>query len=233
MAVLAGYVPGEMRVLYHLPLHPGCRRIRVLMREKKLDFELKAEQVWQRREGFLVLNPAGEVPVLVDEGGTAIPDAGVIAEYLEEVHPEPTLLGHDPLARAEVRRLALWFDAKFNREVTMNLVDEKILKRFMRLGHPDSQLIRAGHANIHYHLDYIAWLCDRRTWLAGDDFSMADISAAAHLSCVDYVGDVPWEAHPGAKDWYARVKSRPSFRPILADQVPGLPPPPHYADLDF
>ncbi|RDD61517.1 glutathione S-transferase family protein [Ferruginivarius sediminum] len=222
-----------MRVLYHLPLHPGCRKIRVLMREKKLDFELKAEQVWERREGFLRLNPAGEVPVLVEDGGAVIPDAGVIAEYLEETCPEPTLLGHDPMERAEVRRLALWFDAKFNREVTINLVDEKILKRFMKLGHPDSQAIRAGHANIHYHLDYIAWLCDRRTWLAGDDFSMADIAAAAQLSCVDYVGDVPWEQHQGAKDWYARVKSRPSFRGILADQVPGLPPPSHYADLDF
>jgi glutathione S-transferase len=229
----AGYGLPAMRVLYHLPLHPGCRKIRVLMREKKLDFELKAEQVWERREGFLRLNPAGEVPVLVEDGGAVIPDAAVISEYLEETCPEPTLLGHEPMERAEVRRLALWFDAKFNREVTINLVDEKILKRFMKLGHPDSQAIRAGHANIHYHLDYIAWLCDRRTWLAGDDFSMADISAAAQLSCVDYVGDVPWEQHQGAKDWYARVKSRPSFRGILADQVPGLPPPPHYADLDF
>ena len=95
------------------------------------------------------------------------------------------------------------------------------------------QAIRNGNANIHTHLEYIAWLVDRRRWLGGDEFSLADITAAAHLSAIDYIGDVPWERHPGAKDWYARVKSRPSVRPLLADQVPGVMPPPHYADLDF
>ncbi|HET6222763.1 MAG TPA: glutathione S-transferase family protein, partial [Dongiaceae bacterium] len=98
---------------------------------------------------------------------------------------------------------------------------------------PDSQAIRAGNANIHYHLDYIAWLADRRNWLAGDDFSLADIAAAAHLSALDYIGDVPWERHADAKDWYVRVKSRPSFRALLADALPGITPPAHYADLDF
>jgi len=221
------------RVLYHLPVHVASRKVRLQLREKQLDFELKAEQVWQRRERFLRLNPAGEVPVLVEADGAYIPEGQVIAEYLEEVYPEPGLLGGSPLDRAEVRRLVAWFDHKFGREVSENLVDEKIMKRLTRSGQPDSQCIRAGLANIHYHLDYIAWLCDRRTWLAGDDFSLADIAAAAALSCVDYLGDVPWEQHPGAKDWYARVKSRPSFRDLLADKVPGLPPPPHYADLDF
>lgn len=229
----AGYGAGAMRVLYHLPVHPGCRAVRLQMGEKRLAFELKAEQTWQRREGFLRLNPAGDVPVLVEPDGAVIPEAGVIQEYLEEIYPEPTLLGESPLDRAEVRRLARWFAAKFRREVTENLVDEKLLKRVMQRGTPDSQAIRAGHANIHYHLDYIAWLSDRRSWLAGGDFSLADIAAAAELSCVDYLGDVPWERHPGAKDWYARVKSRPSFRGLLADSMPGLAPPPHYADLDF
>src|SRR3546814_441806 len=98
---------------------------------------------------------------------------------------------------------------------------------------PNSGAIRAGLANIHYHLEYIAWLCDRRRWLAGDAFSRADIVAAAELSAVDYIGDVPWGDHGGAKDWYARVKSRPSFRAILADHISGVQPPKHYADLDF
>ncbi len=107
------------------------------------------------------------------------------------------------------------------------------MKRFLGLGQPNASAIRAGHQNIHYHLDYIAWLCDRRRWLAGESFSLADIAAAAHLSAIDYLGDVPWENHAGAKDWYARVKSRPSLRAILADHIPGITPPKHYADLDF
>ena len=157
----------------------------------------------------------------------------VIVEYLDECHPEPPLIGRTPGMRAETRRLVNWFDLKFNTEVTVNLVDEKIMKRFLGLGEPDSNAIRAGSANIHYHLDYIGYLTEQRRWLAGDELTLADIAAAAHLSCVDYLGDVPWSDHPNAKDWYARIKSRPSFRPLLGDHIPGAPPPPHYADLDF
>ena len=222
-----------MRVLYHLSVDPGSRKVRILLSEKKLEAELKSEKVWERRKGFLRLNPAGEVPVLVEEDGTTIPDHWVIAEYLEEAYPEPSLIGAAPLDRAEARRICNWFDRKFRREVTDNLVQEKIMKRFLGLGEPNSSAIRAGHANIHYHLEYIGWLTDRRRWLAGDDFSLADIAAASQISAVDYLGDVPWEDHKGAKDWYARVKSRPSLRPILADLIPGIVPPKHYADLDF
>jgi glutathione S-transferase len=222
-----------MHTLYHLPLDPGSRKIRLLLREKGLEAELRAEKIWERREAFLRLNPAGEVPVLLTPDGSVIPDAVVIAEYLEDVHPEPTLLGEDPLDRAEVRRLEQWFDRKFGQEVSGLLLEEKVLKRLLGSGNPNSSAIRAANQNIHYHLDYIGWLTDRRNWLAGENVSRADLAAAAHLSCIDYLGDVPWDDHPSARDWYARIKSRPSMRPILADLLPGTPPPPHYANLDF
>jgi len=222
-----------MRTLYHVWLSPFCRKIRILLAEKKLEFQTEVELVWERRPEFLALNPAGDVPVLVEADGTAVSDSAAIAEYLEEVYPEPQMIGGAPAARAEARRLVAWFDQKFNSEVTENLVGEKIIKRMSANGQPDSTAIRAGHSNIQYHLDYIAYLMDRRTWLAGERMTLADIAAAAHLSCVDYLGDVPWDAHPGAKDWYARIKSRPSFRSILADQVPRMNPPKAYADLDF
>ena len=222
-----------MRTLYHLPLDPGSRMIRIILGEKRLEVRLKTEQVWERRESFLALNPAGEVPVLVEEDGTSIAGAPVVAEYLDEAYPDPPLIGDTALDRAEVRRLVQWFEGKFAREVSRNLIEEKINKRFLKMGQPNASAIRAGLSNIHYHLDYIGWLCDRRRWLAGESFSLADIAAAAHLSAVDYLGDVPWDEHAGAKDWYARVKSRPSMRPILADHVPGAAPPKHYADLDF
>jgi glutathione S-transferase len=222
-----------MRVLYHLWLSPFCRKVRIVLLEKKIDFKMQAENVWDRREEFLALNPAGEIPVLVEPGGTALSGSLVICEYLEETHPEPSLLGASALERAEVRRLVSWFDDKFNQEVTENLVGEKVMKRFLKLGEPDSGAIRAGHANIHYHLDYIGYLVERRKWLAGETLSLADVAAASHLSTVDYLGDVPWNEHEAAKDWYARVKSRPSFRPILGDHIPGASPARHYADLDF
>jgi glutathione S-transferase len=221
-----------MRTLYHLWLSPYARKVRIALKEKGLEFELALERVWERRPEFLAMNPAGTVPVLVEDDGSVVADSGVICEYLDEVYEEPALLGATTAERNEIRRLVAWFDQKFAHEVTDNLYREKVMKRFLG-GEPSSQAIRAGHANIRYHLDYIAWLAERRRFLAGEHFSLADIAAAAHLSSLDYLGDVPWAQHAGAKDWYARLKSRPSFRPLLADQIPGSPPPPHYADLDF
>ena len=222
-----------MLTLYHLWLSPFCRKIRVAMAEKKIDFELKVENPSERRPEFLTLNPACDVPVLVDTNGLVISNSVAIGEYLEECCPDPPLYSGNPVARAEIRRLIAWFDIKFNKEVTKNLVGEKLMKRLMRQGTPDSRAIRAGRENLHTHLEYITWLTERRNWLAGEKFSMADVAAGAHLSCLDYINDVPWEQHEPAKDWYARIKSRPAFRAILGDHIPGEPPPKHYADLDF
>ena len=222
-----------MRMVYHIWLSPYCRKIRIVLSEKNLQFDMRVEKLWERRQKFLEINPAGDLPVLIEDDGQILCDSNAIAEYLDEIQPKPPLIGSRPQTRAEVRRLTAWFDQKFDSEVTRNLVDEKIMKRFLGMGEPNSQAIRAGSTNIHTHLNYITYLMEERRWLAGDDFSLADISAAAHLSCVDYLGDVPWENHNLAKEWYARVKSRPSFRALLGDHIPGCPPPRHYADLDF
>ena len=222
-----------MRILFHLWLSPFCRKVRLVLHEKRLEFQMKTEGVWERRPEFLGLNPAGEVPVLLEMNGSAVSGSDAICEFLDEMYPEPSIIGRNALARAEVRRLVYWFDHKFNDEVTENLVGEKIMKRFLGFGEPDSKRVRAGHANVHNHLDYISYLTDRRRWLGGDDMSLADITAAAHISTIDYLGDVPWSEHPGAKDWYARIKSRPSFRPLLEDHIPGAPPVKSYANLDF
>jgi len=222
-----------MRTLYHLWLHPFSRKVRIALAEKGLDFDLKIEKTWERRTEFLAINPAGDVPVLIEPDGHILTDSNVICEYIDEVYNASSLLGAGPLQRAETRRLVAWFDQKFNNEVTENLVGEKMMKRFLKMGEPHGPSIRAGHANIHYHLDYIGFLTERRNWLAGDELSLADITAAAHLSTIDYIGDVPWEGHKAAHDWYARIKSRPSFQSLLQDNIPGFSPPQHYVDLDF
>ncbi len=222
-----------MRELFHVPLSPFCRKVRIALKEKGLPFDLKTENVWERREEFLHLNPAGKVPVLVEADGTPIADSTAIVEYLQEVQPLPDLLGASPAQRAETRRLVAWFDEKMHAEATQNLFGEKVQRRFLGHGEPDSATVRAGMANIRVHLDYIAFLVERRSWLAGEQFSLADIAAAAQLSCIDYIGDVPWAHQEAARDWYARVKSRPSFQPILDDRLPGLRPVSHYDDLDF
>ena len=222
-----------MRTLYHVWLHPFSRKVRLALAEKRLEFDLQIEKIWERRTAFLAMNPAGDVPVLVEQDGTILSNSQVICEYLEEMYPENNLLGYDFLQRAETRRLVGWFDVKFSREVTDNLVGEKLMKRFLKLGEPHGPSIRAGHANIHYHLDYVGFLTEKRKWLAGEHFTLADITAAAHLSCIDYIGDVPWDEHHAARDWYSRVKSRPSFKSLLEDRIPGFTPAEHYENVDF
>lgn len=222
-----------MRTLYHLWLTPACRAVRISMAEKGLEFELSLEKVWKQRLEFLSLNPAGEVPVLIDIDGAVIAGANSILEYLEDIYEDPSLIGHSPIERAEVRRLMSWFNDKFGREVSDLVHSEKFVKRFLTKAAPDSQAIRAALTNIRTHLEYISYLTDRRNWLAGDNFTLADVMAGAHLSAIDYMGDVPWDRYEIAKEWYARMKSRPSFRALLEDYIPGFPPPKHYADLDF
>ncbi|MDR3449331.1 MAG: glutathione S-transferase family protein [Alphaproteobacteria bacterium] len=221
--------------LSHHPLDTPSRRVRLALAEKGVACELVLEKPWDPSEALRALNPAAEVPVLVieqDGGREILSDAQAICEYLEETHTG-TLLGRNPADRAEARRLVGWFDHTFQRQVTDLLVGEKAMKRLRGQGEPDSAVIRAGCANIRAHLDYIGWLTERRNWLAGEALTLADLAAGANLSVIDYLGDVPWDAYPLAKEWYARLKSRPSFRTILGDHIPGFPPPRAYADLDF
>lgn len=217
-----------MRILYHFWLHPFSRKVRMALTEKKLPFELKIEKTWERRTEFLAMNPAGDIPVFVEKDGTTLSNSQVICEYLEEVYPEVNLIGHDPVQRAETRRLVNWFDRKFNTEVTENLVNEKLMKSILNLGEPHGPTVRAGRANIHYHLDYIGFLTERRPWLAGDSFSLADITAVAHLSAVDYVGDVPWEEHESARRWYEKISDRQGFQDLIDERVPGFEPVKNY-----
>ena len=222
-----------MRVLYHLPLSPFSRKVRLVLAEKKLPFELRLEKVWERRPDYLELNPANKVPTLVDEDGLVVPDSGVICEYLEEAYPEVPLLGQTLAERVEVRRLIAWFDGKFAEEVTANLLGEKFMKRLLGRGSADAGALRAGYTNLRHHLTYLGWLAETRKWLAGSSLSLADFTVAGHLSALDFAGDVDWTVSAPAREWYARMKSRPSFRAVLADRVAGVTPPKHYDDLDF
>jgi len=224
-----------MRTLYHTSLSPNCRKIRILLREKELEFEQVIENFWDRRTEFFALNPAGEVPVLLEPDGQTICGNYSITEYLEEAYRDNNkrFLGGSIGERTEIRRLVDWFDDKFNREVTQNIVFEKVFKRLLRCGEPQSDAIRAGKKNILYHLEYIAFLTQEHRFLGGDMLTLADMTAAAHFSTLDYLGDVPWDHNAKAKEWYALMKSRPSVRSVLSDRVAAFQPPAHYENPDF
>jgi glutathione S-transferase len=231
-----------MITLFHHPLSVQSRFVRVVLGECAVVPELVEERVWERREKFLMLNPAGTLPVLIEQDGPPLSGAWPISEYLDETRGfglgERRLLPARAEERAEVRRLTDWFLHKFDDEVTAYLVEEKVVKRARSKaggdgGAPNSNLLRAARANIRIHLHYIEHLNSVKNWLAGDRMSYADLAAAAAVSVADYLGEVPWQDAADAKNWYMRMKSRPAFRPLLADEVRGHRPPEHYPNLDF
>ncbi len=221
-----------MRILHHWPLDPWSRQIRLALAEKQLKFDLNSVRFWDEPDALIALNPTGLPPVLV-EGDIIVTEARAILEYLEETVPDPALLPGNAADRAEARRIAQWFDRKFDAEVSAFLLHEKLEKRIQGLGAPDMEAIRAGRDYLRWHLDYISGLLEVRDGLAGPRWTLADLVAAAHLSCIDYLGDVPWSDFPPARDWYQRIKCRPSFRGLLADRLPGMSPADGYQDLDF
>ena len=216
-----------------MPLSPFSRKVSFFLREKNIDFEIRNEPVWEKREKFIKLNPAGKVPVFIDDDGIAISESNAICEFIEEKTPEPNLIGKDIYSKAEIRRIVGWFDDKFAKEVMSKLIYEKIFKNFSNLGAPDSQVIQDGVRNLRNHMQYICFLIEKRKWLAGDDFSFADITAASFISAIDYIGDIAWEDYQEAKTWYVRIKSRKSFKPILEEKIANFPPVKHYSNLDF
>jgi glutathione S-transferase len=230
-----------MLTLFHHPLFPACRFVRLSFGEYGEELALIEEKPWLRRKEFLTLNPAATLPVLLAESDEPIVGATVIAEYVDETRGvlkrDKRLFVEDPLARAEIRRLVDWYLVKTEADVARHLVRERVLKPVMASEHgggaPDSGAIRAARANVRQHMKYTNWLAGTRNWLAGTRLTYADMAAAAALSVLDYLGEISWSDYPAAKDWYSRMKSRPSFRPLLADRVRGLSPVSHYADLDF
>ncbi|HRY08101.1 MAG TPA: glutathione S-transferase family protein [Hyphomicrobiaceae bacterium] len=228
--------------LTHFRLCPQSRSIRLLLAELGLAFDLDEERPWEYRPELLAMNPAGELPVLTREGGPILCGAYAISEYIaEEVKQQPGDARPPPIFpgnradRAEVRRLVDWFHGKLNREVTHEIIEERVYRAYRHNGAsaPDVAMLRAARANLRYHMSYLAYLADQRHWLAGEEMSFADLAAAAHLSCLDYLGEVPWDDYEPARLWFARVKSRPAFRALLADRISGVAPPRHYTDLDF
>lgn len=203
------------------------------LQEKNQDFKLINENVWENREEFLRINPAGTTPVLVIDNNLLIRGIKPVIEFVEEVYKEPELIPGNPEIRAHIRYIFDWFNDKFYAEVTKYILSEKIIRIITGDGSPNSSAIRAAKKNIIYHLDYLHYLLNDNTYLCGERLTIADCGAAAQLSVLDLVSDVPWDYSPKVKRWYSLMKSRPSFSLILSDEIYGITQPKHYSDPDF
>jgi glutathione S-transferase len=220
--------------LYQFPLCPFSRKVRLMLGEKGVAHELVRETPWLRRDEFVDMNPAGQTPVLVeDQKGTVLIDSSAICEYFEETIQKSPMIPGTAINRAEVRRLVAWLDDSLFREVVGPLMEERMRKRLVSRDPPDTRILREAMKTANAYLDYLDYLLDHRRWLAGPVLSLADLAAAAHLSVADYLGGLDWRGHKQTTDWYAVMKSRPSFRPLLAERMEVIAPPAHYDKVDF
>jgi len=219
--------------LYQFPLCPFSRKVRLLMSEKGIAYELWRENPWEGRDEFFALNPAGRTPVLHDPAkGVTLCDSRAICEYFEETVDKVPLINGTATNRAEIRRLVALFDENFFGDVTAPLLHERMKKRLIYRQSPDSRVLREAMKLAHEHLYYIDHLIDHRPWLAGATMSLADLAAAAQISVADYLGGLDWSGHEQAAAWYAVFKSRPSFRPLLSERMEVIQPPSHYGDVN-
>ncbi|XVN42921.1 MAG: glutathione S-transferase family protein [Candidatus Rickettsia vulgarisii] len=222
-----------MRKLYHYPICPLSRQIRILLKELDAQFTMIKEDYWQRNKEFLALNPAATMPALQESSQLVIAGIYPIIEYLNDKYPNFNFMDEDIGIKCEIRRLLYWFNEKFYREVTKIIIDEKIVRPSCQLGGPRTEFLRAAKNNLSYHLNYLTSLLEVRSFIASDSLSCADIAAASHISVLDYFGEMNWDKWLSVREWYAVIKSRPSFRSLLQDQIAGFTPPSCYADLDF
>ena len=219
--------------LYQFPLCPFSRKVRLLLSEKGIAYELWRENPWEARDELRDLNPAIQTPVLRDrERGLVLIDSRAICEYFEETVDKAPMINGTAANRAEIRRLVALFDEKFFQDVTGPLLQERMKKRIIWRQSPDSRALREAMKLADAHLDYVDYLIDHRPWLAGASMSLADLAAAAQISVADYLGGIDWSGHEQARGWYSVFKSRPSFRPLLSERMEVIHPPTHYADVN-
>jgi glutathione S-transferase len=219
--------------LYQFTLCPFSRKVRLALAEKGVPFDLATALPWAPGEAFDGLNHFGRTPVLHDaDRDLTLVDSQAICEFLEETEDRTPLVLGNALQRAEIRKLVALFDQGLFADVTHPLMHEKMKKRLVLRQAPDSGVLRSAMRLLHEHLEYIDWLVGNRRWLAGAQLSLADFAAAAQISVIDYLGALDWTGHDEAHSWYRVMKSRPSFRPLLAEKMDGLPAPRTYADVN-
>ena len=224
-------------ILYHYPLSPFSRKVRLVLSEKRFEFTLREERYWEHRKDYIKINPAGKVPALIDGDKNVFVDSNAICEYLNSIAADEStpLIPKDPKEKCEMSRIIAYFDENFYQEVTQVLLFERMLRRIQKKSFTEENKIIQGIKDLKRHLRYLEHLIENRNWVAGSRMTLADFAVAAQLSILDYIGDIDWDSPSmeGVKNWYAAIKSRPAFYPLLSDHVSGFIPPIHYAQIDF
>lgn len=225
-----------MKLVYY-NFCPFSRASRIALLEKQISFSLDNINPWESFDDDVIVSSVSNIPMIVEEleanKKINIFSTPAIYEYLEDINAEAPLYDNSLFINAEIRRIISWMDVDFFNTVSSKLIEEKIIKRIKNREFPNSVEIKSAYDNLSYHMEYLDYLTSKRKWMAGNSFSMADICVASHVSILDYLGDIRWNEYPNAKDWYVKIKSRPSFRELLEDRIGNIIPSSNYKNLDF
>ncbi len=220
-----------MYTLHQYFLCPSSRFVRMCLEEKKINFQLQIENYWKPQNNFLLMNPAGYFPVLVNKNNYPIVGPSVIMEYIEDLNNQPNLLNNRN--KSEVRRLVHWFEIIFKKDVIKPLLLEKVYKPVEKNINPDNNVIRKSIENMKFHMNYFNIIIDENDYLVGDKISYADMFFLSSLSVIDYIGELDFLGFEKIKDLYFKLKSRPSFKNILKDRIIGINPSKNYLKFDY
>lgn len=222
-----------MITLYHHPICPLSRQVRIYLKELDCEFSTIKEDYWLKRKEFLDINQQGVVPTIIFNDENIVSGIYSITEYFVDSLENFFFMPKNNLARAEIRAHMQWFNDTLYRQVSKILIDEKIIRLMMRLGSPRSDFLKVAKKNLNKHFQYLSGLLEDKNYIVSDKISCADIAASSHISVIDYFGEINWNQWPDIKRWYSLIKSRPGFKSILQDEIPGFSSPEHYSVLDF
>ncbi len=197
--------------LYDFKSSPNCQRVKVVLEEKKIPYEIipiDLRKNEQKKPELLDLNPYGKVPVLVD-GNTVLYESCIINEYLEEKYPEPSLMPKDPVQRAKIRLL---IDYALN---LLNPAYQKIRGQMVKdEKERDKDALESAKGEIKNLLKRLEQEIGSQIYLMGD-FSLLDAAIIPRFLRLEGWGLLPDASLPRLTKWLQTIKDRPSVQVIM------------------
>lgn len=205
--------------VYGAPLSPFVRKLRLLLAEKGLDYQLQIVAPFNQPDWFFEISPLGRIPGFRD-GELSLADSSVIAQYIEEQHPETiALYGHSAAERAQIRWLEKYADYELAPLTTFCVFVNRALNPTMGKPCDEAAVQKAIEDKLPRHFDYLEKTLAGNDYFVGNRLSMADLAFACQVINMEHgnaqIDAVRW---PGLAALQARLCQRDSVQAILPDE---------------
>jgi glutathione S-transferase len=205
-----------MLKIYGALLSPFVRKVRCVLTEKQVAYELVATNPFDKSGDFLRRSPLGRIPALEDEQGRALADSTVIVEYLEERFPNPALFPRDPYDRARVRWFDEYADGGMAPSLTAKVFFQRVISARVIKGGCDEAIVQSALKELPTFLTYLEGELRGHQYLVAGTFTLADVSVACQLVNLRHAGvEVDAAQFPTVAAWFQGVVARPSLKALI------------------